>query len=351
VFAFPDDIVDLIQFDQTNLNVVSREGKHREFKSHFVVSDLSEYTKTLASFANAGGGVLIFGVGDKPRQIRGSCEILDEARWADRLREDFAPEIEIATKVYTVSGLTLFAVGVDPSLHKPILCRKTRSKQIEDKDGKRKDIEVLREGTIYYRYAAQTRPIGFAELSALFDERDRRRMKAVMETLRAVERVGFENAGVVSMSPGASTLFVSRETAKGLSFIDKGRFVEEEGAPAYVVLGQVDLNKVVHAPLDEADKNLPTEAANALKPLIREVYGAGSSISAQQVSKLLTHLKIGDDNVHCVQEKKLARKYVTRAGIKALDDYVRTQAIRVFGSKLAIGGYEDKLKAKAAAEV
>ena len=158
-----------------------------------------------------------------------------------------------------------------------------------------------------------------------------------METLKAVERVGFENAGVVNMTPGASTLLISRETArKGLSFIDKGRFVKEEGSPAYVVLGQVDLKKVVHAPLDDADKNLPTEAANELKPLVRDVYGSGTPIFAQQVSKLLRHLQIDDDNIHCVQEKKLGRKYVTRAGIEKVGAFIRAhpmEAIRVFGSK------------------
>lgn len=347
MFDLPGEIAELFQFDAATLEVVGREGKHREFKSNFTATDFSEYTKTLAAFANGSGGVLIFGVSEKPRRITGVGEIVDEAKWADRLREDFAPEINIATKTYVVSGLRLFAVGLDPSPHKPIICRKSRSKQVADKDGKARDIEVLREGTIYYRYAGQTRPIGFAELSALLDERERRRMKTIMETLKAVERVGFENAGIVNMTPGASTLFISRETAKGLSFIDKGRFVEEDGSPAYVVLGQVDLNKVVHAPLDDADKNLPTEAANELKPLVREVYGDGSSISAQQVSKLLTHLKIGDDNIHCVPEKKLGRKYVTRAGIKALDDYIRDhplEAIHVFGSKPAIAQYEAQVE-------
>ena len=85
-------------------------GKHREFKRNFNQSDFSDYTKTLASFANAGGGVLIFGVEDKPRRITGIDEIVDEAKWADRLREDFAPEIEIATKVYDVRDLRFFAI-------------------------------------------------------------------------------------------------------------------------------------------------------------------------------------------------------------------------------------------------
>jgi hypothetical protein len=147
------------------------------------------------------------------------------------------------------------------------------------------------------------------------------------------------------MSQDVSSILVSRETAKNLSLIDHERFVEEDGSPAYIVLGQVELNKVVHAPLDDEDKNLPTEAAAELVTVVREVYGTWANISAQQVSKLLTHLKIDDDNIHCVQEKKLKRKYVTRAGIAALSDYVRANpldAIRIFGSKAAITRYEQQ---------
>jgi hypothetical protein len=116
--------------------------------------------------------------------------------------------------------------------------------------------------------------------------------------------------------------------------------------PAYVVLGKVNLNRVVHAPLDEADKNIPTEAANQLKPLVAEVYGSGSTISAQQVSMILKYLKIDGDNVHSVKERKLGRKYVTRAGIKAVGDFIRDkplEAIRTFGSKGAVQRYEQKI--------
>jgi hemerythrin-like domain-containing protein len=86
-----------------------------------------------------------------------------------------------------------------------------------------------------------------------------------------------------------------------------------------------------------------------LRPLVAEVYGQGSAISAQQVSAVLKHLKIHDDNVHCVHEKKLRRRYVTRAGVKAVEGFVREkplEAVRVFGSKAAIQKYEQKLSEK-----
>jgi hypothetical protein len=349
VFNLSDDIAQLLQFDRATLSVTTREGKHREFKRDFAPNDLSEYTKTLAAFSNADGGALILGVSEKPRLIVGVNQIIDESQWANRLREDFDPEIVVGTKVYTVGAAQLLVVGVDPSPNRPVICRKSRSKPVTDKDGKVKDVEVLREGSIYFRYAGQTRAIGYTELTALLADRERRRIQAVMQTLKVMERVGLENTGVVNINEQTSNLYVSRETAKGLTLIDQGKFVEKDGAPAYVVLGKVNLNRVVHAPLDEADKNLPTEAANQLRPLVEEVYGLGSTIWAPQVSSILKHLKIDGDNIHCVKEKKFDRKYVTRAGIKAVGNFIREKpldALRIFGSKAAIQKYEQQLAEK-----
>lgn len=349
MFNLPENIEELLQYDHVTRSVATREGKHREFKRDFVANDFSEYTKALASFSNADGGALIFGVSEKPRLLVGVNQIVDESQWANRLREDFDPEIVVGAKVYAVGALPILAVGVDSSPNRPVICRKSRTKQVPDKNGKVRDVEVLREGSIYFRYAGQTRVIGYSELAAMLADRERKRIQAVMQTLKVMERVGLENTGVVNISEQTSNLYVSRETARGLTLIDRGKFVEKDGAPAYVVLGQVNLNRVVHAPLDEADKNLPTEAATQLKPLVEEVYGKGATIWASQVSALLKKLNISSDNVHCVQEKKFRRKYVTRAGIEAVGRFIREkplEAIRTFGSKAAIQKYEQQIAEK-----
>jgi hypothetical protein len=92
----PDDLTRLIVFDAASHSVTTREGKRCEFKHDFVAVDFSEYTKTLGAFSNAGGGVLIFGVSDKPRKIVGvKNKIADEAQWADRLREESTPRLSL----------------------------------------------------------------------------------------------------------------------------------------------------------------------------------------------------------------------------------------------------------------
>jgi hypothetical protein len=70
---------------------------------------------------------------------------------------------------------------------------------------------------------------------------------------------------------------------------------------------------------------------------VNDVYGL-PRISAQQVTQLLRQMKIDGDNRHCIYEKKLGRKYVTRLGLKALEEFIRNntgEAIEAFGSREA----------------
>src|SRR5438094_836596 len=101
---------------------------------------MSDYTKALASFANTNGGTVIFGVSNRPKHVVGATNMVDEADWVNALRADFDPEISIAIREYKVGGLTVYAVAVDEAVHKPVICKKSRSKLVADKKGKQKDI-------------------------------------------------------------------------------------------------------------------------------------------------------------------------------------------------------------------
>jgi hypothetical protein len=289
------------------------------------------------------GGVIVFGISDTPRKIVGSAHMADEADWANRIREDFDPELPFTIRQYLVGRCSVYAVGVAPSLHKPVICKKGRSKLVTDKKGVKKDVAVIQEGAIYYRYAGQSRTINFPELHHMLADREAQYLRKMMETLQVIQKVGLENAGVIDMSAPTSPIFMSRETAKGLSFIEKGNIVQESGAPAYVITGNVDLRHVVHAPIDEADKNLPSEVAKMLIPLIRETYGRVTGISPSQVTMLLRHLGIDNNNEYCVHEPKFRRKYVTREGINAVTNFIRSspkEALKTFASRAANAKFE-----------
>jgi Putative DNA-binding domain len=341
--TLPNDLSDLFNFDEDTFAVVSRESKRLEFKVGFVAADMSDYTKVLASFANADGGTLIFGVSNKPKRIVGCGDIPDEADWVNSLRADFDPEVLITIREYKISGKLVCAVRADQCLHKPVVCKKSRSKLTIDKNGKQKDVPTIQESAIYFRYAGQSKTISYADFQHMLSEREANYLRKMMETLQVVQKVGLASAGVVDMSAPRSSIYMSKETAKGLNFIDKATLVEEKGAPAYAVVGNVEVKDVIHASLDDADKNLPSEVAAKLEPIVKEVYDKETGISPSQVTQLLKHLKIDGDNVHCVIESKLRRKFVTRMGITALETFIREEpvkAIKVFGSRASIARYE-----------
>ena len=322
MLSLPKNLDELILFDLATLSVASRESKHREYKEDFLASDLSEYSKTLAAFGNADGGYILFGVSNKPRQIVGVSHDIDEAQWVDRLRQDFDPEIPIAITQYAVKGLKVFAVSCDRVVNRPVVCKRTRAKAVPGKGAKPDQIEVLREGSIDHRYAGQSRTIGYSELAQLILEREERRVKSFMDTINVIQKVGVDRTGILKMSEELSSIFMTPETAKGLALIDKGRLVQKRGAPAYVVVGNVDVANVVHTQLPEADKILPSEAAKELAPTIRKIFGPGTPFAPSQVTQALRHLGLDDDGIHSVHEKKLRRKFVTRAGIQAVKTFV-----------------------------
>ena len=293
--ALPDRIEELIDFDPDSLRVTSREGKHREFKQEFGEAVFSSYTKVLAAFCNTDGGSLIFGVAEKPRRIVGLdvATIPDEAVWADRLRRDFDPEIPVAIREYRVAGRFIVAIGVDRHVQRPVICRRNSTTRVQQRRRLRDEV-LIQQGTVYYRHSGQTRPIAFVELQALLQERDERRLHAFLQNVQIMQTIGADRVGIIDASkpavPGEETkLYVSREVAKSLNFIDRGQFVEsdEEGSPAYIVAGTVQLNEVIERPLDDADRNLPNEAALQIKSVVDELFGGGTPFTRTTPSQAI----------------------------------------------------------------
>ncbi|MEO1168566.1 MAG: ATP-binding protein [Pseudomonadota bacterium] len=352
----PADLSEILDFDTDTMRVSSREGKHREFKQEFSKGHVAKYVKALAAFTNTDGGILIFGVTDAPRTIVGvdPAGIQDEAQWSDWLRRYFAPEIDFRIREYNVNALTVVAVGVDRGEDLPISClRDSQTEKVVS--GVSRAVPLTQKGAIYYRQAGQTRPMYHAELRKIIDERDQKRLNAYLQNLKIMSDVGPDRVGVVDMSRAATpndegTLYLSRQTAESLSFIDEGRFVEtkDQGDPAYMVVGRVQLNEVVPGPLDPADKNLPTEVAEKLKPVAEEVFGFSMPLTGAHVAKLAKHLGIrGDgeaDPQFCINDEKLKRIYYTQSGVDLMENEIRDNsrdALQSFASRETIARYQD----------
>ena len=81
--------------------IVNREGTTLEFKETYNHANMAQYFKTIASFANNTGGYIIFGIGDKPRELKGlqgkslqQFESLKVEEFTKNLLDYFSPEIK-----------------------------------------------------------------------------------------------------------------------------------------------------------------------------------------------------------------------------------------------------------------
>ena len=120
---------DIIDYDSQSLKVYSRESRHREFKQELDQHNISKYLKTMAAFANSHGGMLIFGVSEKPRYLVGiSSEAkLDEAVWTDHIKRFFEPLIDFEVYDVIEKGKEFQVLEVKESDQKPFLCKKGTS--------------------------------------------------------------------------------------------------------------------------------------------------------------------------------------------------------------------------------
>ncbi len=84
-----------LDIDEQTLEVNNRESDHREFKLLYESTSLWKYAKTMASFANKNGGVIIFGVSDNPRVLKGidQSTVPDSNTIANFVNSHFEPEI------------------------------------------------------------------------------------------------------------------------------------------------------------------------------------------------------------------------------------------------------------------
>lgn len=359
--GFADDL----EIDRATNRVRNREGVRREFKRSYEQAAVIRYAKTLAAFANADGGCLIFGVTDAPRTIIG-CDVAllpDEATLSNELQRLFEPAIRFEMEEREVGGFTLAAICVEPAAIKPVICKKTVTRQRPPKKpgDKPTDETVLCEGDIYYRYAGKSERIRFAELVAIFAARDQRIFKALAENLAAMQKIGVDRVGIVDVTAAGghgdiSRMYVSREAAKALKLIDKGRFVESEneGDRAYFVVGTVEIRLADPVPVDDEDRLLPEEATKTLLPDAKTHLAPSVSISPIHLANLARALgfrngeAVGQHNTrYCKHDPKSKRWFYREAFVTCvcsrMRDYPLATAMDMKLKKAALQAIQTRL--------
>lgn len=222
----------------------SREGKKIEFKKSYNHAGMAQYMRTMASFANADGGYIIFGIGDSPRKFIGlskrsreQFESLKIEEFTHNLNEYFQPEIKWEHSLFEHESKDYGIIYTYPLENKPCICKK----KYNDKDGS----PYLKEGDIYYRYRARTERIRYAELNQIFEEKAEKQIKMWMDLIQQTGKIGIENAALLNLNEGevttqSSKVILDEKLLKELRIIKEGEFVEKDGAPTLKLIGEIN---------------------------------------------------------------------------------------------------------------
>lgn len=224
--------------------IYGREGKTIEYKQSYNHAGMAQYFKTMASFANAEGGYIIFGIGDSPREYIGlspkSREQFDSLKieeFTNNLNEYFQPEIMWEHTLFEYRSKEFGVIYTHKLDNKPCVC----SKNYDVND----DRYSLREGDIYYRYRARTERIRYPELNQIFLDKERKQTQQWIDLIQKTGKIGVENASLLDLNSGQintehAKIVIDKKLLNKLRFIKEGNFSEKEGAPTLKVIGDVE---------------------------------------------------------------------------------------------------------------
>lgn len=216
--------------------MLHRENAKLEFKANFNINSMNEYAKTFSAFANNAGGVIVFGIQESPREPKGMTnnhfEETDPQKISRFLNEYLAPEVEWEMLSFTVGDQNFGVFIVQESKNKPIMCVKSSNKHIFD-------------GEIYYRYRGRSEKIKYAELKKMLDTQRELEQKKWMEHIQSIAKIGPQNIALVDIlrgnigSSSGKEIIIDKKLLKEIKFIQEGKFVEKDGAPALKLIGNV----------------------------------------------------------------------------------------------------------------
>jgi hypothetical protein len=136
--------------------------------------------KTAASFANARGGYVFFGIGDD-RVIVGITQTDTTEREFQSLfqcvNESFSPSFRWDHAIIEIASKTIAAIYVYESENKPVVCTRDHGSEIH-------------KGHIYTRYSAITRLVEPGDLLEMLSERDRRVMARMAPPTASTSETG-----------------------------------------------------------------------------------------------------------------------------------------------------------------
>lgn len=269
-----------------NHRIKNRESSYLEFKESFA-KNTKKYLKTIASFANTKGGIILFGVKDSPRDIIGVNENFDnfsQEQFTENLNSYFSPEIEWISGVLTYDGDRLGYIYIEESEDKPVIALKNESD------------EKINTGDIYYRYNARSEKIRYPEMKRIIEENKKKEQERILKLIETIKNSETTNLGIINYNNGKiSTPYgvdvsidkkIIVKVLKKAKYIKSGEFSEEKGAPVIKVTGNLDLAEEVEVP--DLDPNVQY-------PYLRKALSEKLEIGTYETDVLIWKYKLKEN--------------------------------------------------------
>jgi hypothetical protein len=297
------------------------EGLTIEYKETFNFGSLAMYFKTMMAFANNKGGVIIFGVTNYPRTVKGlsfdsQFYKIDTEKIVMYMKEDMSDVLDFEMDILNINGIELGYIKVEKLKRKPVICKKNES-------------DILKAGTIYYRYAGRSEVIGYAELRNIIEDIKVEERKSIMKNFNAIIKSGPENIQLINTNTGIIEwgkvpVLISepllKELKKEVKFIEEGKFVETGGEPTLKVIGSLSTNKILKV---QEKTNI-----NIDYPYFTKDIADANNLTNYQAQTVIYHLNLmGDSRFN--QIVKTSSKTQTPKYSKAAFDIIRQELQKV----------------------
>lgn len=256
--SIKDFVDNVLSNTDNNGRLICRERNDLEYKETYHQRNWPKYAKTMASFANNRGGVIIFGVKDNPRTIVGISEefhTVQQEKFTDFLNSLFSPELQWEIGTTTISTIEIGYIFTEESENKPIIAQKVENS------------EKINSGDVYYRYRARTEKIKFSEMQRLISEKVRSERELLLKHFETILKSSTTNIGIINYDKGSFSTPSGVDVAidkklivqvlKKAKFIKEGSFNETTGTPVLKVTGNIDLAEEIPVPNIDPNKQYP----------------------------------------------------------------------------------------------
>lgn len=141
-----------------------------------------EILKILQSFSNNSGGCIVFGIDNDSKRIVGvkkRVSDIDLSYTNNKILDFMSAKIELKIKEVSIGDKFIILLCAEECKKKPIMYRKNTNK--------------IRDGSIYYRYNAETRLIGSAEIEEIIEDRIKNFLEVVKRNIIKIEDIDIDN--------------------------------------------------------------------------------------------------------------------------------------------------------------